>query len=111
MMLIILELMRRDYGGKKHIGAVFKELHIRMAIAAGGPGLTVYGLARQLGVPRQNINRAVEALMRRQGIRKKMGRVNSDALPALAMQMRIGAKYLRAIEKAIITAADELKKR
>lgn len=102
--------MRSGYA-RKHIGAVFEELLVALAIrvadSLGGPSLTASDLSKYLGLPRSNVRRCLEALIGEGVIRREGSNGYRGELDWLAS--RIDAEYFLKIRDAIITAADELK--
>ena len=102
--------MRSGYA-RKHLGAVFEELLVALAIRVaddlGAPPLTASDLSRHLGLPRSNVRRCLDALINEGVIRKDGEYGYRGALDWLAA--RIDAPYFLRIRDAIITAADELK--
>jgi hypothetical protein len=102
--------MRSGYA-RKHLGAVFEELLVGLAIRIaddlGAPPLTASQLSRHLGLPRSNIRRCLAALISEGVIRKEGEHGYRGELDWLAS--RIDAGYFLTIRNAIITAADELK--
>ena len=65
--------MRSGYA-RKHIGAVFEELLVALAIRIaddlGAPPLTASGLSKHLGLPRSNVRRCLDALIGEGVVRK-----------------------------------------
>ena len=102
--------MRSGYA-RKHLGAVFEELLVGLAIRIaddhGAPPLTASDLSKLLGLPRSNVRRCFEALISEGVIRKVGEHGYRGELDWLAS--RIDAEYFLKIRDAIITAADELK--
>jgi len=102
--------MRSGYA-RKHIGAVFEELLVGLAIRTaddlGAPPLTASDLSKHLGLPRSNVRRCLDALISEGVIRKEGQRGYRGELDWLAS--RIDAEYFLKIRNAIVTAADELK--
>ena len=102
--------MRSGYA-RKHLGAVFEELLVGLAIRIaddlGAPPLTASDLSKHLGLPRSNIRRCLEALISEGVIRKEGEHGYRGELDWLAS--RIDAEYFLKIRDAIIGAADELK--
>jgi hypothetical protein len=102
--------MRSGYA-RKHLGAVFEELLVGLAIRIaddfGASAMTASGLSRNLGLPRSNVRRCLEALITEGVIRKEGEHSYRGELDWLAS--RIDAEYFLKIRDAIITAADELK--
>jgi hypothetical protein len=102
--------MRSGYA-RKHIGAVFEELLVALAIRIaddlGAPPLTASDLSKHLGLPRSNIRRCLDALISEGVVRKESERGYRGELDWLAS--RVDAEYFVKIRDAIITAADELK--
>ena len=102
--------MRSGYA-RKHIGAVFEELLVALAIRVaddlGAPPLTASDLSKHLGLPRSNVRRCLDALTGEGVIRKEVERGYRGELDWLAS--RIDAEYFVKIQDAIIAAADELK--
>lgn len=102
--------MRSGYA-RKHLGAVFEELLVGLAIRIaddlGAPALTATDLSKYLGLPRSNVRRCLEALITEGVIRKEGAHSYRGELDWLAA--RIDAEYFLKIRDAIITAADELK--
>jgi IclR helix-turn-helix domain len=102
--------MRSGYP-RKHIGAVFEELLVALAIRInddlGMPPLTASDIAKHLGLPRSNVRRCLDALISEGVIRKEADGGYRGELDWLAS--RIDAEYFLKIRDAVITAADELK--
>ena len=102
--------MRSGYA-RKHLGAVFEELLVGLAIRIaddlGAPPLTSSHLAKHLGLPRTNIRRCLDALISEGVIRKEGEHGYRGELDWLSA--RIDAEYFLIIRNAIIAAADELK--
>jgi IclR helix-turn-helix domain len=102
--------MRSGYA-RKHLGAVFEELLVGLAIRVaddlGAPPLTASDLSRHLGLPRSNVRRCLDALISEGVIRKEGEHGYRGALDWLAS--RIDAPYFLKIREAIIAAADELR--
>jgi hypothetical protein len=102
--------MRSGYA-RKHIGAVFEELLVSLAIRVvddlGAPSLTVSELSRRLGLPRSNVRRCLNSLISEGVIRKEGEFGYRGELDWLAS--RVDADYFLKIRDAIIVAADELK--
>jgi hypothetical protein len=102
--------MRSGYA-RKHLGAVFEELLVALAIRInddlGMPALTASDIAKHLGVPRSNVRRCLDVLIGEGVVRKNGERGYRGELDWLAA--RIDAEYFLKIRDAIITAADELK--
>jgi len=102
--------MRSGYA-RKHIGAVFEELLVGLAIRTaddlGAPPLTASDLSKHLGLPRSNVRRCLDALISEGVIRKEGQHGYRGELDWLAS--RIDAEYFLKIRNAIVTAADELK--
>jgi hypothetical protein len=102
--------MRSGYA-RKHLGAVFEELLVALAIRIaddlGTPPLTASHLSKHLGLPRSNVRRCLEALIGEGVIRKQGEHGYTGELDWLAS--RIDAEYFLTIRDAIINAADELK--
>jgi IclR-like helix-turn-helix domain-containing protein len=102
--------MRSGYA-RKHLGAVFEELLVGLAIRVaddlGAPPLTASDLSRHLGLPRSNVRRCLDALISEGVIRKEGEHGYRGALDWLAS--RIDALYFLKIREAIIAAADELR--
>jgi hypothetical protein len=102
--------MRSGYP-RKHIGAVFEELLVALAIRInddlGMPLLTASDIAKHLGLPRSNVRRCLDALISEGVIRKEADGGYRGELDWLAS--RIDAEYFLKIRDAVITAADELK--
>jgi IclR helix-turn-helix domain len=102
--------MRSGYA-RKHLGAVFEELLVGLAIRIaddlGAPPLTASDLSKYLGLPRSNVRRCLEALVSEGVIRKEGEYSYRGELDWLVS--RIDAEYFLKIRDAIITAADELK--
>lgn len=110
MMLTIVALFHRDYS-RKHIGAVFEELLVAMAVRdhdehGDGVPISVNGIAKKLGVPRSNVIRAVARLIHH-GVIERSEKGCRGRLDYL--QARIDAEYFTGIVRAVIEAADELK--
>ena len=102
--------MRSGYP-RKHIGAVFEELLVALAIRInddlGMPPPTASDIAKHLGLPRSNVRRCLDALISEGVIRKEADGGYRGELDWLAS--RIDAEYFLKIRDAVITAADELK--
>jgi hypothetical protein len=102
--------MRSGYA-RKHIGAVFEELLVALAVRIaddfGAPPLTASHLSKHLGLPRSNVRRCLDALIGEGVIRKEGEHGFRGELDWLAA--RVDAEYILKIQGAIITAADELK--
>ena len=102
--------MRSGYA-RKHLGAVFEELLVGLAIRInddlGMSPLTASDIAKHLGLPRSNVRRCLDALIEEGVIRKDDECGYRGELDWLAS--RIDAEYFIKIRDAIITAADELK--
>lgn len=102
--------MRSGYP-RKHLGAVFEELlvamMIRMSDDLGAPPRTASDISRYLGLPRSNVRRCLDLLIRDGVVRKVNENGHTGELDWLAS--RIDAEYFLKIRDAIITAADELK--
>jgi hypothetical protein len=102
--------MRSGYS-RKHLGAVFEEvlvgLAIRIADDLGAPALTASDISKHLGLPRSNVRRCLDALISEGVIRKEGEHGYRGELDWLAS--RIDSEYFRKIRDAIITAADQLK--
>src|SRR5262249_8814391 len=102
--------MRSGYA-RKHLGAVFEELLVGLAIGIaddmGAPPLNASQLSKHLGLPRSNVRRCLDALIGEGVIRKEGEHGYRGELDWLAS--RIDAEYFLTIRNAIITAADELK--
>jgi hypothetical protein len=102
--------MRSGYP-RKHIGAVFEELLVGLAIRInddlGMPPLTASDIAKHLGLPRSNVRRCLDALIGESVIRKEADGGYRGELDWLAS--RIDAEYFLKIRDAVITAADALK--
>lgn len=102
--------MRSGYE-RKHLGAVFEELLVALAIRVnddfGAPPITASDIARHLGVPRSNVRRCLDLLIDEGVIRKEGEHGYRGELDWLAA--RIDAGYFRKIHDAIIIAADQLK--
>jgi hypothetical protein len=102
--------MRSGYA-RKHLGAVFEELLVGLAIRIaddlGAPPLTASELSKHLGLPRSNVRRCLDGLIGEGVIRKEGEYGYRGELDWLAS--RIDAEYFLKIRDAIITAADELK--
>ncbi|CCE11142.1 hypothetical protein BRAS3843_640010 [Bradyrhizobium sp. STM 3843] len=101
--------MRSGYP-RKHIGAVFEELLVALAIRIaddlGAVPSTASGLSKRLGLPRSNVRRCLDALISEGVIRKEEDGYRGE-LDWLVS--RVDADYFLKIRDAIITAADELK--
>ncbi|MGJ4941318.1 helix-turn-helix domain-containing protein [Bradyrhizobium sp. HKCCYLS1011] len=101
--------MRSGYP-RKHIGAVFEELLVALAIRIaddlGATPSTASGLSKRLGLPRSNVRRCLDALISEGVIRKEEDGYRGE-LDWLVS--RVDADYFLKIRDAIITAADELK--
>jgi hypothetical protein len=102
--------MRSGYS-RKHIGAVFEEILVSLAIRVaddlGAPSLTVSELSKHLGLPRSNVRRCLDALISEGVIRKEGEYGYRGELDWLAS--RVDADYFLKIRDAIIAAADQLK--
>jgi IclR helix-turn-helix domain len=102
--------MRSGYP-RKHIGAVFEELLVALAIRInddlGMPPPTASDIAKHLGLPRSIVRRCLDALISEGVIRKEADGGYRGELDWLAS--RIDAEYFLKIRDAVITAADELK--
>lgn len=102
--------MRSGYA-RKHLGAVFEELLVGLAIRIaddlGAPPLNASQLSKHLGLPRSNVRRCLDALIGEGVIRKDGEHGYRGELDWLAS--RIDADYFEKIRNAIVTAADELK--
>src|SRR5215469_4593837 len=102
--------MRSGYP-RKHLGAVFEELLVGLAIRIaddrGTPPLSASHLSKHLGLPRTNVRRCLDALIGEGVIRKEGEHGYRGELDWLAS--RIDAEYFLKIQNAIITAAGELK--
>jgi DNA-binding MarR family transcriptional regulator len=102
--------MRSGYA-RKHLGTVFEELLVGLAIRIaddfGAPPLTASDLSKHLGLPRSNVRRCLDALISEGVVRKEGEHGYRGELDWLAS--RIDAEYFQKIRDAIITAADELK--
>jgi hypothetical protein len=96
---------------RKHIGAVFEEilvgLAIRIADDLGAPALTATVISKVLGLPRSNVRRCLDALICEGVIHKEGEHGYRGELDWLAA--RIDAEYILKIRDAIITAAEHLK--
>ena len=97
--------MRSGYA-RKHIGAVFEELLVALAIRVAddlaAPALTASDLSRHLGLPRSNVRRCLDALIKERVIRKDGEHGYRGELDWLAS--RIDADYFQKIQEAIVTA-------
>jgi hypothetical protein len=102
--------MRSGYA-RKHIGAVFEELLIALAIRINDDlamqPLTASGISKYFGLPRSNVRRCLGVLIDEGVVRKEGERGYRGEREWLAS--RIDADYFLKIRDAIITAADELK--
>ena len=102
--------MRSGYA-RKHLGAVFEELLVGLAIRIaddlGAPPLNASQLSKHLGLPRSNVRRCLDALIGEGVIRKDGEHGYRGELDWLAS--RIDAEYFEKIRNAIVTAAEELK--
>src|SRR5215475_1908817 len=102
--------MRSGYA-RQHLGAVFEELLVGLAIRIaddlGAPPLTASDLSKHLGLPRSNVRRCLAALFSEGVVRKEGEHGYRGELDWLAS--RVDAEYFQKIRDAIITAADELK--
>jgi len=102
--------MRSGYP-RKHLGAVFEELLVALAIRInddmGARALTASDISRYFGLPRSNVRRCLDVLIGEGVVRKEGERGYRGELDWLAS--RIDAEYFVRIRDAIITAADELK--
>ena len=102
--------MRSGYP-RKHIGAVFEELLVCLAIRVaddlGAPPLNASELSKRLGLPRSNVRRCLDALVGEGVIRKEGEHGYRGEMDWLTS--RIAADYFLKIRDAIICAADELK--
>src|SRR5262249_32148120 len=102
--------MRSGYP-RKHIGAVFEELLVAMAIRMsddlGMPPRTASDLSRSLGLPRSNVRRCLDSLISEGVVRRVNENGHSGELDWLPS--RIDADYFRRIRDEIVNAADALK--
>ena len=102
--------MRSGYA-RKHLGAVFEELLVGLAIRTnddlGARPLTASDISKYLGLPRSNVRRCLDVLVGEGVIRKEAEGGYRGELDWLAS--RIDAEYFLKIRDAIIVAADELK--
>jgi len=103
--------LRSGYA-RKHLGAVFEELLVGLAIRInddlGARPLTASDISKILGLPRSNVRRCLDALVGEGVLRKEAERGGyRGELDWLAS--RIDAEYFLRIRDAIVIAADELK--
>jgi hypothetical protein len=102
--------MRSGYG-RKHLGAVFEELLVGLAIRIsddlGMPPLTASDISRHLGLPRSNVRRCLDVLVGEGVLRKEAEGGYRGQLDWLAS--RVDAEYFLKIRDAIVAAADQLK--
>src|SRR5215475_6963983 len=94
--------MRSGYA-RKHLGAVFEELLVGLAIRIaddlGVPPLTASNLSKHLGLPRSNVRRCLDALIGEGVIRKEGEHGYRGQLDWLAS--RIDAEYFLKIRDEI----------
>ena len=102
--------LRSGYA-RKHLGAVFEELLVGLAIRInddlGARPLTASDISRHLGLPRSNVRRCLDVLVGEGVLRKEAEGGYRGQLDWLAS--RIDAEYFLRIRDAIVIAADELK--
>jgi hypothetical protein len=96
---------------RKNVGAVFEELlvamMIRMSDDLGVPPRSASDISRYLGLPRSNVRRCLESLVREGVVRKVNENGHTGELDWLAS--RIDAEYFLKIRDGIIAAAEALK--
>ena len=102
--------LRSGYA-RKHLGAVFEEVLVGLAIRInddlGARPLTASDISRILGLPRSNVRRCLDALAGEGVLRREAEGGYRGQLDWLAS--RIDAEYFLKIRDAIVIAADELK--
>lgn len=111
MALILCRLMLRGYTRKnKNIGSILPELLVVCAIKINDdrnrPPLSANSIAKRVGMPRANVRRALDQLVKA-GVTKRVpgGYVNDDDY----LRARKDAAYFKRIVLVICAAASELK--
>lgn len=104
MMLICLRSLHREYS-RKNVAALFPDLLVAWAVIAdddrGLSPVSISRLARLTGIPRANVRRTIEPLVRQGLVIRKDGGIARNRSYAGA---RIEATYFKRLKRTIITA-------
>lgn len=108
MMLALARGFHGDYHNNKHVGAVWEELLVAFVLWSTDTTrhpMTVLGIAKALGIPRSNVNRAIDALVVA-GLAYKVRR--RYARDVRFIEARPTSEHFRAIRKTVMRAGRQL---
>jgi hypothetical protein len=110
MLLILSHSMLQGYSRNRNIAAVFPEMLVVAAIRVnddqGRPPISINRIAKVVGLPRQNVRRAIAQLIKH-GLVQKSG--NGYIFCDSYVEARLRARYFRRMVAAIRAAAHELR--
>lgn len=111
VILLCSREIRAAYAHQSNVGRLFQEIFVAMAVQLNDQRrkrpASISALARAAGLPRSNVHRAVERLVRRGVMRKSAGGYTLDDGPGVLLA--VDRRHLRRIVAAITAGADDLR--